>query len=136
MMEVPFFHSQLNKVSSKGSMRIGTVDNIESAKQAKALIRADKKKSAKDKKQSKQEEAKREEAKKQVDFENNFTGEDVNETAGDEDFANAATARSCVVNEENWFIFPGKCTLKLVHFSRKKVPKSGLIFHLQHGGKK
>ena len=101
MMEVPFFHSQLNKVGSKGSMRIGTVDNVESAKQAKALIRADKKKSAKDKKQSKQEEAKREEAKKQVDFENNFTGEDVNETAGDEDFANAATARLVKQTRQN-----------------------------------
>ena len=42
----------------------------------------------------------------------------------------------CVVNEENWFSFPGKFTLKLVRFSRKKVPKSGLIFHLQQGGKK
>ena len=41
-----------------------------------------------------------------------------------------------IVNEENWFNFPGKFTLKLVRFSRKKVPISGLIFLLQHGGKK
>ena len=35
------------------------------------------------------------------------------------------------MNEENWFSFPGQFTLKLVRFFRKKVPKSGLIFHLQ-----
>ena len=40
------------------------------------------------------------------------------------------------MNEENWFSFPGKFTLKLVRFSQKKVPKSGSIFHLQQGGKK
>ena len=43
---------------------------------------------------------------------------------------------ACVVNEENWFRFPGKFALKLVRFFRKKVSKSGLIFHLQYGGKK
>ena len=44
--------------------------------------------------------------------------------------------RGGIENEENWFSFPGKFALKLVPFSRKKIPKSGLIFHLQHGGKK
>jgi hypothetical protein len=91
-MEVPFFYSQLTKFGTKGAIMIGSVDKVESSRQTKALVRAEKKEAAAAEKEAKKKVAKELEAKKQSDFENDFK-EDNNNTRfdDDEEFRSAAT---------------------------------------------
>ena len=85
LMEVPFFHSQLTKVGTKGGIMIGSVDKVEPSRQTKALVRAEKKEAAAAEKEAKKKVAKELEAKKQSDFENDFKEENNNTSVDDDE---------------------------------------------------
>ena len=101
-MEVPFFHSQLSKVGTKGSIRIGTVDKVESLKQTKALVRANKKKAAAAKKQAKQNEGKAMEDNRKSEFESTCNEVDENENYDeDKEFTSKATEKLVKQSKQN-----------------------------------
>ena len=114
LMEVPFFHSQLTKVGTKGGIMIGSVDKVESSRQTKALVRAENKEAAATKKAAKQKVAKELDAKKQSDFENDFKEENNNiNVDNDEEFRSAATERLVKNTKQN--------RLKLTNMARASL---------------
>ena len=101
-MEIPFLHSQLTKIGTKGKITIGLVDKVESHKQSKALARKEKKEAASLKKDIKEKKEEEEKAGQVADWENNFQKNvDADCINPDEEFRSAATERLVKKTNQN-----------------------------------